>query len=331
MKKTVDELIEPTQAPIVTVIEFSDPTEVGESMDLVQQDVVQLESKKLKVLRVIVRLSSFIVLYHHTNLAVRTRTKLPDEFAAYTALAPNSHATVNGEPFDPDRFLACLPGVEMEIVVNAGYESIAILVPPDDVRNQLQRRQQFNELHCQKGVELLSPNPECLHDLYSWGRRITKIAARKPDLFDAPQSRSVAKIELLERLLLVLESVTVVDVIPQDTTRQGHSRIVQLVEDYALAHAAERLHVSDLCEVAGVSERTLQYAFKEVMGMTPLSYLTRLRLHRVRQALRSAPPGSTTVTAEALRWGFWNFGDFARTYRECFGEVPSNTLNHKRR
>jgi len=39
---------------------------------------------------------------------------------------------------------------------------------------------------------------------------------------------------------------------------------------------------------AGVSERSLQYAFKETMGTTPTSYLTRVRLHRVRKALQAA-------------------------------------------
>jgi len=35
---------------------------------------------------------------------------------------------------------------------------------------------------------------------------------------------------------------------------------------------------------------------------------------------------STTVTKESLRWGFWHFGDFSRAYKDCFGELPSNTL-----
>lgn len=84
--------------------------------------------------------------------------------------------------------------------------------------------------------------------------------------------------------------------------------------------------MSDLCRVAAVSERALQNAFKEVMGLTPLAYLTRVRLHRVREALLAGTHGSTTVSAEALKWGFWHFGEFSRTYKECFGELPSDTL-----
>jgi AraC family ethanolamine operon transcriptional activator len=84
-----------------------------------------------------------------------------------------------------------------------------------------------------------------------------------------------------------------------------------------------------LCRVAAVSERTLEYAFKEVMGLTPVTYLIRLRLHRVRRALLASTQGSTTVSTEALNWGFWHFGEFSRAYKDCFDELPSDTLRRK--
>ena len=88
----------------------------------------------------------------------------------------------------------------------------------------------------------------------------------------------------------------------------------------------EHVSVTDLCRAAGVSERSLEYAFRDVMGLTPVAYLTRLRLHRVRQGLLAGTHGTTTVTAEALNWGFWHFGEFSRAYKDCFGELPSDTL-----
>jgi len=78
-----------------------------------------------------------------------------------------------------------------------------------------------------------------------------------------------------------------------------------------------------------VSERALEYAFKEVTGMTPTAYLTRVRLHRVRKALQAATRASTTVSAEALNQGFWHFGKFSRAYSACFGELPSETLRRR--
>ena len=93
-----------------------------------------------------------------------------------------------------------------------------------------------------------------------------------------------------------------------------------------MSHVGDHVSVTDLCRAAGVSERTLEYAFREVMGLTPVAYLIRLRLHRVRQGLLAGTHGSTTVSAEATHWGFWHFGEFSRAYKDCFGELPSETL-----
>ena len=78
-----------------------------------------------------------------------------------------------------------------------------------------------------------------------------------------------------------------------------------------------------------MSERTLEYAFTSIMGLSPMAYLIRLRLHRVREVLLAETPGSTTVSAVALGWGFWHFGEFSRAYKRCFGERPSDTLGRR--
>jgi len=65
------------------------------------------------------------------------------------------------------------------------------------------------------------------------------------------------------------------------------------------------------------------------MGMSPLTYLHRLRLHRARDERRQAAKNSTTVTDVALNCGFWHFGEFSRAYKNCFGETPSKTLRQQ--
>jgi transcriptional regulator GlxA family with amidase domain len=110
---------------------------------------------------------------------------------------------------------------------------------------------------------------------------------------------------------------------------QSQTDVEKSAEDYALSHVDERVYVTDLCRAAAVSERALEYAFKEVMGLTPVAYLIRLRLHRARQALLAATHGSTTVSTVALDWGFWHFGEFSRAYKDCFAELPSDTLRRK--
>jgi AraC-like DNA-binding protein len=254
---------------------------------------------------------------------------LQNGFVAFVAFGPRAAGTLNGLPVGPDRVLASVSGVEVEFVVAGGYESVSFLLPPDDIRAHLRSRHRENEFHLPNGVELLQPSPDAARGLYGLGRRLVDVADRQPAVFDVPQTQAAAHIEVLETLLATLGTAGPVELVAGDLKRQVHSRVVQAAEDYALTHTAEPLYVTDLCKAAGVSERTLQYAFKAVMGMTPVAYLTRLRLHRVRQALRAATHGSTTVTAEALRWGFWHFGEFSRAYKECFGELPSDTLRRE--
>ena len=53
-------------------------------------------------------------------------------------------------------------------------------------------------------------------------------------------------------------------------------------------------------------------------------------LEAARRELMSAERDQTTVTVVALQYGFYHLGRFAGTYRETFGELPSETLKHPR-
>ena len=320
-----------TPGPVsaVTVVEISDPTEVGQTLGVIEQDAVQLKSRPFRARQVVVRLGRSVLLFQSTNLPIRTRTRLQDGFVAFVAFGPRAAGTLNGLPIGPDRILMSTSGVEVEFVVAGEYESVCFLLPPDDIRAHLRARHREDDFRLPRGVELLQPSPAVAHGLYGFGRRLADIASRQPEVFDVPETQITAQIEIIENLLATFGSAGHVASASQDLTRQAHSRVVQIAEDYALTHSAEPLYVTDLCKAASVSERTLQYAFKEVMGMTPVAYLTRVRLHRVRQALRAATHRSTTVTAEALRWGFWHFSDFSQAYKSCFGELPSDTLRQE--
>lgn len=86
--------------------------------------------------------------------------------------------------------------------------------------------------------------------------------------------------------------------------------------------------IADICQAVDVSERTLQYAFRRYVNVTPMTYLRLCRLNRVQAALRQLDPDSTTVTTVALRYGFLHLGRFSADYKNTFGELPSETLSH---
>ncbi len=81
-----------------------------------------------------------------------------------------------------------------------------------------------------------------------------------------------------------------------------------------------------LCESAGVSERTLQYAFRDRFGITPAAFLKARRLAAVRRALLNPLVKDPAVGDIAGDFGFWHVGQFAADYRRVFGELPSATV-----
>jgi AraC-like DNA-binding protein len=316
-----------TKQPAVTVVEIYDPTMAGAGIELIDLDAVQLESMPLRVRRVVVSLEACTVVYYSTNARVRTRTSVRDGLLAYVTFGPRAQGSVNGLPVFPSLMLAAEPAAEAGFVAEAGYESITFLVRATDIREHLVARGREGDFRLPKGVETLQVRAERVDALYDWGRRLVDIAARVPSAFDeGRKERAAAQVELFETLLATLGAASDFEPTRSDRTRQAHSLAVKAAEDHALSRVDDPVQVTDLCLAAGVSERTLEYAFKEVMGLTPVNYLVRLRLHRVRHALLAASQASSTVSAEALNWGFWHFGEFSRVYKTCFGELPSDTL-----
>jgi len=104
----------------------------------------------------------------------------------------------------------------------------------------------------------------------------------------------------------------------------GRSALVSAVRDYAQAQSDDVPSVADLCRVFGVSRRSLQYAFEEVLGMNPVAYLRAQRLNAVRRAIKTAEPDAPVMEI-AAHWGFWHPSYFTASYKKLFGELPSAT------
>jgi len=319
-----------SEQPAVTVVEISDPAIAGRDIEIVDLDAVQLTSTPFRARRVVVRLEGGVVLYHSTNHRLRTRTRAQRGLLAYVTFGPRARGTANGLPIGPELMLAVEPETEVVFVTDGVYESMTLLLPPADIRAHLRDRRREDDFHPPSGAEALRPDAVMVRRLFELGKRLVDTAARQPARFnDRRDQRVAAQVELVETLLATLGATRGFEPARADQVHQSQTLVVKRAEDYALSHVDERVYVTDLCRAAAVSERALEYAFKEVMGLTPMAYLTRLRLHRVRQALLAATHASTTVSAVALDWGFWHFGEFSRAYKDCFGELPSDTLRRK--
>lgn len=106
--------------------------------------------------------------------------------------------------------------------------------------------------------------------------------------------------------------------------RDASQSTVRRAQAFIEGRAGEDLSVADIAAAAGVTPRSLQYAFQQHLGCTPLAYLRRVRLDLVHRSLRTGSVASVADAAVAL--GFFNPGRFAAEYRRVYNENPRDTL-----
>lgn len=144
-----------------------------------------------------------------------------------------------------------------------------------------------------------------------------------PDILSHPAVRHCLTESLYSTLLDLYESA---ETVRKDLTARCREYVVNKARDYMAEHVDAPITVSDLCAHVRVSRRTLQYAFQDVLGTTPVRYLRIMRLNGVRRDIRNRVDDQITVADIAARWGFWHLSRFASEYKSLFGELPSQTL-----
>lgn len=102
-------------------------------------------------------------------------------------------------------------------------------------------------------------------------------------------------------------------------------RQFRLAVDYINEHLDADITLAGIAEVAGCSIRSLARAFQQSCGTSPMQYVQKLRLQRIRAELVRPASCDKTIADIAFHWGYRHLGEFNRKYRECFGEVPSET------
>ena len=306
----------------VSVLEVTDPADTERTLPQLALDLVKLGPTRFYAKRIVLDVDGCVLVYHFAAHPIRSRSQLAGPYQVIATYSPRTTGTMDGRALTPDLLVTAREGAEPELVAGGGYRSVLFFVPPAE----LERHVQVDGA----GPHFLAGDVVSVQRLYEWGRSVLRAAGQNPGLFNENRTiRDDVRRELRDRLGDAVASSRSFVTRDKETTSVNHSRLVKKVQDWALEHLDRHVYLRDLCQAGRVSERTLRYAFHHVLGMSPVAYLSRLRLHRVHKTLKNAVPGSTTVTAEALNWGFWHGGEFAKLYKECFGELPSDTLSRE--
>lgn len=100
---------------------------------------------------------------------------------------------------------------------------------------------------------------------------------------------------------------------------------VERVRRFIHEHLAESMTLAELCSHAHLQARSLEYGFRDLVGLSPFKYIKMLRLGEVRRRLQTSNPAERSVSEVALDCGFCHLSQFAADYKRVFLESPSAT------
>jgi AraC-like DNA-binding protein len=100
---------------------------------------------------------------------------------------------------------------------------------------------------------------------------------------------------------------------------------VERVRHFIHEHLSESMTLEQLCHHAHLQARSLEYGFRDLVGLSPFKYIKMLRLGEVRRRLQASSPAERSVSEVALDCGFCHLSQFAADYKRVFLESPSAT------
>ena len=222
-----------------------------------------------------------------------------------------------------DQVFVCGPGAEAETVgLGVRYHSTL------SIRCELLEREADWLAHSTllasiRGPHVRSPGKawaSSFLDAIDW---IADAVERYPEATARPEVRG----SMLDSLLLRVNALAAIEApLHEDRQVRAHRRLaVERAREYIARNLADPIRLSDLSRHAHTQARSLEYGFREVLGVSPMAYVRATRMQRARHLLRTTAVRTRSISEIALDCGFWHLSQFAVDYKRLFGESPSVT------
>ena len=106
---------------------------------------------------------------------------------------------------------------------------------------------------------------------------------------------------------------------------RAFERIAQFIEE----NLKQDISLEQLAQLAHMSPRSLYALFEKNTGTSPKHYVRQRKLETIRERLSDPHTSVRNVTEIALDYGFLHLGRFSESYKNAFGELPSDTLRRR--
>ncbi|NND29881.1 MAG: helix-turn-helix transcriptional regulator [Myxococcales bacterium] len=319
-QKATPPTLNPVGSPVVTR-SFSDPEELAAGIPEADGEFVQVSPGKFRAQNTRAELGQ--VKLHHWSTLPDTFGEMAIDRSALTlgmSLHCNGALLVYGKQVEPWKLF--IPEGEF-VRRGRNFQGVWIGMNREQVEATVCALLGVNEIRLPGGF--LPGHDRLERALGSTMAAQVDAMAGRPERYADPAVCDVAEYALMSRalelLVAVCESARAAEDPPSDK-----ARIVRRCNEYFDAVGDVPVSLADLAKAAGASARSLNYAFQNVCGVSPMRYFTLKRLGRARSALRRSDWQRGGVKRVALSTGCTHLGRFASEYRALFGELPSVTL-----
>jgi AraC family ethanolamine operon transcriptional activator len=250
---------------------------------------------------------------------IAVRSTVPDDrlvIACMRSVAPGSRWT--GIDLRPGMVLAYAPGAEHLAINKPGVSFVFTVIEAERLGARAEQLRIPGGVMERGAVEDASHRPGA-----------EAVSQALLDIPSLPDRRALARLgdDLLSSLA-IMSAGAVNQARRGPARRVDGRRTVLRCLDYVEA-LGRRPTISELCAVAGVSERRLREAFVSTFDIPPMAYFRDRALDEAYRLL-SSEASVDNVTSVATGLGFTHFGRFGQYYARVHGELPSETLKAHR-
>ncbi|MBK7331812.1 MAG: helix-turn-helix domain-containing protein [Betaproteobacteria bacterium] len=238
-------------------------------------------------------------------------------------------ARFRGEPVDVDALVTLGAGDELDFYTPRGFEIFGLVVDEKALEAHARQVEHRDLGAALAGKGVFKPGTDRLSEFRRLLMSVIQSLDANPVALQYRQTQSVLAQTMLGAVVAVVADEA--GAAKTASACAGRHNVVDAAKAFMRSRIAEPITVADLCRELGVSRRTLQYSFQEVLGINPVAFLRAMRLNGVRRDLKVAQRPADSVQDIAARWGFWHLGHFVTDYKRMFGELPSETLRGRRR
>ncbi|PJC86872.1 AraC family transcriptional regulator [Vibrio sp. HA2012] len=234
---------------------------------------------------------------------------------------------INANQLLPGQLMVRPSHVEFELVTPSDFHIFGLVLNKQTIADELTGLDTELWLGHPEDILVTNACPQLSYEL----AKLIRLLLTEDSLLFSPVASLGHQSRLKHIRPLIVSAIT--DLLAQITgpdlqtlkeTRSARMVVIKRIQKHMAQTGEYPLTVNELCRIACVSRRTLQYAFEYGLDISPLVYVRNCRLNQIRRALLSTN-SELCISDLAIGHGFYHIGLFNQYYKQLFGETPTQT------